>query len=62
MKSFDSYVKSGAMQKAVDTAVREAAAIAHARGLPLAGPAKLPVVVATALVLPPIKPAPSGVR
>ena len=62
MKSFDAYVRSGAMQKAVNSAVRQAAVDAQARGLPPAGPAKLPAFVAAALVRPPIKPVPALVR
>jgi hypothetical protein len=62
MKSFDAYVKSGAMHKAVCAAVRDAAADAEARGLPPAGPANVRSFVSAALVRPPVKPAPARHR
>lgn len=64
MKSFNfnDYVDSGAFHKAVCAATREAAAEARAKGLPVAGPAKVPPFIAAALARPPVKPVPELTR
>lgn len=59
MKSYDAYVKSGAMQKTVGAATREAGAIARAHGLPAAGAVKVPAYIAAALTKPPVRKTPS---
>jgi hypothetical protein len=55
MKSYDAYVKSGQMHKAVGEATREAGAVARARGLPPAGPVQIPAFLAAALAKPPVR-------
>lgn len=55
MKSYDAYVKSGAMHKTVGAATREAGAIARAHGLPVAGAVKVPAYIAAALAKPPVR-------
>ena len=64
MKSFNfnNYVDSGAFHKVACAAVREAAAEARAKGLPVAGPAKVPTFITAALARPPVKPAPELTR
>jgi hypothetical protein len=62
MKSFDAYVKSGALQKTASAAVRDAAADALLRGLPIAGQQKSIPAVPFGMLRTQVKPAPVLVR
>jgi hypothetical protein len=55
MKSYDAYVKSGAMERTVGKAVLDAAAVAKAHGLPVAGRPVVPAYIAAALRQPPVR-------
>ena len=59
MDKYEAFVKSGGMQKAVNKAVLEAAAIAQARGLPPAGRVvQVPAFMSAALAAQPTRPVP----